>query len=355
MTGTSKFLTTMFARLVIAAMPSALIAQAVTIVGSAHLHQLPTRPTAEQVAPAVDALAAFEPTQVCVETMSGERVETLAANPERFGGLLQSLARAAVQVGQTQQRSLGVRPGDARERAQGLLVRWDDLASEDRARLIALQLAGFEFASAVLNWSYLDDRERESAAAVLGRESVEELGRALSNGSEAYALAVPLGRKFGLHELCGADALEDESRGIASARAYGSSVIFAQPAFRSRVEQLVREMANAWRPDGGPHALVDLLRYYNGDAFADLDRKLEWETMHEFDNDGGAMTRRLMFWHARTAEISAELFRALARGPRERVLFIVGASHRPFAESLLRSQPWVEVVPVASWLNAGRR
>lgn len=56
---------------------------------------------------------------------------------------------------------------------------------------------------------------------------------------------------------------------------------------------------------------------------------------------------------ARTAEISAELFRAPARGPDERVLFIVGSAHRPFTEADLRAQPWVEVVPSESWLGTG--
>ncbi len=58
-----------------------------------------------------------------------------------------------------------------------------------------------------------------------------------------------------------------------------------------------------------------------------------------------------MYWHVRTAEISAELFRALAKGPAECVVFIVGAAHRPFTEADLRAQPWVEVTPARELLD----
>jgi len=45
-----------------------------------------------------------------------------------------------------------------------------------------------------------------------------------------------------------------------------------------------------------------------------------------------------------------ELFRALAQGPEERVLFILGAAHRPFTEAALRAQPWIDVKPVKTLL-----
>jgi hypothetical protein len=351
MRGCSKLTAATIGLLASASTPFHSMAQTITIVGSAHLHQLDGAPSADQLGHAVDVMATFEPTAVCVELMSGERVERLLASPENYGRLIQTVARGTVVVGSAQIRLLGIRPADARKSAEALVLRWDELETEDRARLIALQLAGFEFPSAALNWSYLDEYEREKASGILGRDAVEELDRALATGNEAYALGLPLARKAGLHLICTADSLEDESRGIAAAREHGSSALFAQPAFRARISELVTHMNTAWRPAAGPTALTDLLRFYNSPQFAELDRKLQWETMHESDNEAGALTRRLMFWHARTSEISAELFRALGQGPRERVMFIVGASHRVFTEASMRAQPWIEVVPAESWLS----
>lgn len=96
-----------------------------------------------------------------------------------------------------------------------------------------------------------------------------------------------------------------------------------------------------------------MLRFFNSDAFAEQDRRLQWETLRVLDNEAGAFHRRLMYWHARTAEISAELYRALAQGPEERVMLIIGSAHRPFSESELRSQPWIEVLPAKTLLQTG--
>jgi len=111
-------------------------------------------------------------------------------------------------------------------------------------------------------------------------------------------------------------------------------------------------MPGAWRPDRGPEALTRMLAWMNSDAFAELDRRMQWETLLDHDNDAGAFRRRVMFWHARTAQISAELYRALAQGPDERVMLIIGSAHRAFTEAHLRSRPWVEVVPAASLFDS---
>ena len=325
------------------------LGQTITVVGTAHLTGLDQPPNAEQLARTVDALSAFDPTQVCVERMSGERIEVLMADPERNAMTLRPetagrpIATIIVPTGVEMQAMLEKRPADARDDAERLVARWDDLDTAGRLRVIGLQLAGYEFHSAVLNWSYLDDAERNKAAEKLGAHVEDRLEAAFHSVHEVYSLGVALARKAGLHQLCTADSQEDETRGMQVARAYGGEALLEGTEVRARIDSLRERSAQAWQPESGPHALTAMLRFYNSDEFAEIDRRLQWETLRELDNEAGAFQRRLMYWHARTAEISAELFRALAKGPDERVIFIVGAAHRPFTEADLRAQPWVEV------------
>ncbi len=169
--------------------------------------------------------------------------------------------------------------------------------------------------------------------------------------SEAYALGIPLARRAGLHTFCLADSLEDETRGMSAAIEHGGQKIFERETVRAAIEDLMQTYAARWQPDGGAASLTSMLQYYNSDAYAQMDRRLQWDSLLAADNDAGAMHRRLMYWHARTSEISAELFRALARGPEERVLLIIGAAHRSFTEASLRSQPWIEVKPALTLLE----
>lgn len=333
-------------------------AQTITVVGTPHLTGVEPSPTEEQLKDVVEALSEFRPTQVCVERMGGERIEGLVSNPGRNAMMLQPethgrpLSDIIVPVGLEMQARLERNPADARDEAEQLVSRWDELDVSERIGLIGLQLAGYEFHSAVLNWSYLEDAERKEAAETLGSSVTEELEEMVRSIHEVYSLGVPLARKAGLHQLCTADSLEDESRGMQAATRHGGGAILESPEVQERFDEHEAFMVDAWRPEQGRNALVGLLRYTNSDEYEDMDRRLQWDTLRERDNEAGAFQRRLMYWHARTAEISAELFRALAQGPDERVLFIVGAAHRPFTEADLRAQPWVEVEPARTLLEA---
>ena len=331
-------------------------AQTITVVGTAHLTGLEQAPSPAQFAHTINALSEFKPTQVCVERMSGERIEMLLANPARHGASFHDtwhgrpLATSIVPLGLTQQLLLERRPADARAEADELLARWDDLALAERVRAIRLQLAGYEFHSAVLNWSWLDEAQRQRAGERLGVDAVQALNRALTSVHEVYSLGVPLARKAGLHELCTADSQEDETAGIEAALEHGGQAVLEHPDFRSSTAELARHTKAAWQPDAGPGALTAMLRFFNGEEYTALDRKLQWEPLLELDNEAGAFQRRLMYWHARTAEISAELFRALARGTDERVMLIIGSAHRPFTEADLRAQPWFNVYSASALL-----
>ncbi|MFU8831734.1 MAG: DUF5694 domain-containing protein [Wenzhouxiangella sp.] len=333
----------------VACLSSSVVAQTITVVGTPHLKGLEVAPSAEQLAHTVEALSAFEPTQVCVERMSGDRIEVLMGDPARNAMTLRPetagrpLATMIVPVGVEMQAMLERRPADARDEGARLVSRWNELDVAEQIQAIGLQLAGYEFHSAVLNWSYLDEAERKEAAENLGEHTASRLEEALHSVHEVYSLGVPLARKAGLHQLCTADSQEDETRGMQAARKYDGDEILESPEVRARFEMLIKRWTQEWQPDSGPQALTAMLRFFNSDEFTELDRRLQWETLREFDNEAGAFQRRLMYWHARTAQISAELFRALAKGPDERVIFIVGSAHRPFTEADLRAQPWVKV------------
>ena len=332
-------------------------AQTITVVGTRHLTGMLPPANEEQLAHTVTLLSAFEPTQVCVERMSGERIEHLLGDPARHGFTFQperhgrALAPTIVPIGIEQQLMMERRPADARLEASELIGRWSDLDTAKRIHAIGLQIAGFEFHSAVLNWSWLDDEERDEARRSLGANSAEALDQALSSAHEAYALGVPLARQAGLHELCTADSQEDESAGMLAALRNGGEAVLENPRVKARFDELIERSEAAWRAESGPGALTAMLRFFNSEEYGNLDRRLQWETLREFDNEEHAFHRRLMFWHARTAEISAELLRALAHGPKERVLFIVGSAHRPFTEAALRAQPWIEVTPALELLE----
>lgn len=331
--------------------------QTVTIVGTQHLRGLETPPTGQQYDHTIDALSVFAPTQVCVERMSGARIQGLAEDPMRNAMTLnpethgRPLSDTIIPLGVEMQARLGVLPADAREEASHLAAAWDEIGRKDRLRLIALQIAGYELHSAVLNWTYLQPKARAVAAEGVLMPAVEALDKLAASNHEVYALAVPIARRAGLHELCAADSLEYETAGMQAALKHGGEAILQSPDVRVRFENYTQTLKRKWHPESGRAALTEMLAYMNSDEFADFDLENQWELLRRTDNEQGAFQRRLMFWHARTAQISSELYRALAQGPEERVLLIIGAAHRPFNEAEMRAQPWLTVAPASALLN----
>jgi len=324
-------------------------AQAVTIVGTQHLRGLDTPPTREQYEHAINALSAFAPTQVCIERMSGLRLQNMIQDPMRNAVALspqthkRPLGTLVIPLGFEMQTRLAISAADAREDARDLAERWDEIGIDERVRLVGLLIAGFEF--------LLDEKAKKAAARSFLEPAVEPLNLMLSLDDEAYALAVPIARRSGLHALCTADAQENEAAGMEVAFAHGGQQLLGKPEIKARFNQYAERMNEVWRPGSGPEALTQMLAYMNSDEFAAFDRENQWELMRSIDNEAGVFHRRLMYWHARTAQISSELYRALAQGPEERVLLIIGAAHRPFNEAEMRSQPWVTVEPASVFLG----
>lgn len=319
----------------------------VMVVGTPHLSRLQPTPTAGQLLAVIGRLAAFAPTLVCIEAIPGERVQQFAANPNEYGELLATFARDAVRLAPEQQLRLSVDGRGAREEARTLERQPGALDPATRMRLIALQLAGYEPWSAVLNWTMLTDAERESAQERLGRDAAERLGTLSVSPNEIASVAIPLARRMGHRRLCAADIFADE---LAVQSLERELLPLLQDSTIARtLDALNARQATHWRTDR-PDGLVTLFHWMNSDEYATMDRGAEWEPFARGAAPHDAGKRRLALWHARNSDIAAHVFRAAASAEGARTLLIIGASHRPFIEQALRAQPWVDVVPAADRL-----
>lgn len=326
--------------------PSAAQGQ-VMVVGTPHLSRLQPAPSAEQLLELIARLAAFAPTLVCVEAIPGERVQQFAANPHEYGELLATFARDAVRLAPEQQLRLSVDGRGAREEARTLERQPGALDPAARVRLIALQLAGYEPWSAVLNWTMLTDAERESAQERLGRDAAERLRTLSASPNEIAAVAIPLARRMGHRRLCAADIFADEL--AVQSLEPALLPLLRDTTIARTLDALNARQATHWRP-GRPDGLVTLYRWMNSDEYATMDRRSQWEPFARSAAPHDAGKRRLALWHARNSDIAAHVFRAAASAEGARTLLIIGASHRPFIEQALRAQPWVGVVSAADRL-----
>lgn len=322
-------------------------AATITVVGTPHLSHLDPAASPAQSLPVVARLAEFKPTVVCIEAMPGERVEQFLADPDRHGELLRHFAHSAVQLAPDQQLRVGLDRQGARAAARVLERQASPLGADQRLRLISLQLAAYEPWSAVLNWTYLDETARGSAAETIGTLAAERLEELSGSGNEIAALAIPLARQAGQRRLCAVDSFVDEATVQTLAEALMPMIRDAD--IQAGIQAFNSEQAGRWSPERG-NGLLELMAWMNSPEWAERDRATQWDIFDSGKHD--AATRRLMLWHARNAEIQTWLFRTLAEADGERPLLLIGGAHRPFVEEALEAHRWLNVLPAHSLLTA---
>lgn len=338
------------ALLAVASLAAPADAAEVMVVGTPHLASLQPAATPVALEDAVDRLAGFKPTLVCIEALPGESVQAFVREPDRYGELLATFAAPAVQLALPAQLRLAMDASAARDEARRLERQAGPLDADAHWRLVLAQLAAHEPWSAALTWSSLPGEGRaEEGRRRLGADAVAALDRMLASPNEIATLALPLARRFGHRRLCHADPIVDE----VAVAPLGPALmpLMQDPAIGRGLDALNQAQAREWRA-GDPHGLAHLLAWTNGDAFSRADRQAQWDVFAVDPAPHDAGERRLALWHARNAEITAHVYRALASEEGERTLLLIGAAHRPFLQAAFAAQPWVTVTPALRLLAA---
>jgi hypothetical protein len=339
-TSTTALLPRALAALLLSLLPWVTDSADLMVLGTPHLADLQPAALPAQEQRVVEALAQFRPTQVCIESIPGERIDEYVRNPGRYGELLAMFAMDAVRLAPEQQARRALDAKAARQRAADLAAR-NAQAPAEQALLVSLQLAAFDPWSALLNWSRLDEAGKKAARSTLGSQASERLEQLAQSRNETARIAIPLARQLGHRQLCSVDPFADELD--VAALADELQPMLADPAIGGNIQRFETWAREGW-PSQNDDALLHLLGRYNGAEFAGRDRAAQWDIFLTGTGDHPAGERRLMLWHARNAAIQHELLRAMAGSNGGRTLLLIGAAHRPFLEASLRALPWVTVV-----------
>lgn len=174
---------------------------AVLVLGTPHLSQLPPAFTPDQAVPLVDALARFRPQMIGVEDRSGVQCDLMRRYPARYADTVKTYCADTASA----RTATGLDVPAATVEADRLLAAWPAAPSAaQRRRLAAVFLAGGEEPSAEVQWLRLALDERHAGegldAALVARLEALRLRR-----NETYVVAAPLAARLGLERLYAID------------------------------------------------------------------------------------------------------------------------------------------------------
>jgi len=320
----------------------------VLVLGTMHLAEYADVLRPEHLEALLAALERWAPTRIAVESLAPDEIALLAEREPHDPAAAQVLdmfARRTLTLGRLMQERLGLGRIEAGQRADALLASGTPHDPVARLQLVALFLAAYEYDSATLQWSYLSEGARADAAD-LPDEVRSALDRRLNSANEIVTLALPLARALGVQRVYATDSQADGLRTLTAPRA-ALTEVYADPRRAAWHELDAARSAGAVRDSA--FAAGDLMAAYrqaNSVAHLESDAK-QWAWLFDTQHPSGVDRLRYQMWELRNQRMASNLLEALASTDRERLLLIVGSSHKAYLDLLLATQLSVRLVQLS--------
>lgn len=328
--------------------PPAGTPNSVLVLGTTHLSSLPRTLDVALLAPLLDRLAAWRPTAIATEDLSGLQCDALRRYPARYAETVATYCFDPAEAG----RATGLDVPAANAEVERRLAAWPAAPSPaQRRQLAALFLAAGEPGSALVQWLRLAPDERRAADG-LTDPLVATLEKRRASRNETTLLSAALAARLGLERLWPVDdhsADTPDPTDPAEQKAFEKAIRAAwdNPASKARAAEDARLGAGLAQPDG----VLAAYRALNAPE----------TVMQVYQSDFGAALREpspqgfgrqyLGYWETRNLRMVANIRDVLGRRPGTRLLAIVGASHKGYYEAYLNQMHDVTLVDVVPLLR----
>lgn len=318
----------------------------VFVLGSTHLSGVADQFEPSALDSLITALDAFGPTAIAVERLPGRQVAAM----ERWGGRLDEVNRrfagTMLYHGRRIRKQTGWSWSQANRRADSLLTRARTdaraLSSERRLALIRSLVAAYRLPSAALQWKYLSPEERSSQQ-VLPDTTAEDLNKRLGAASETYSIGMRLAHRRGHQRLYPMDYQAEHDLMVEIDSLYKKVMSSLRKELMSH--PIVIEHTDSLEQAGlKSGSLLTLYRHLNGGRWARERIDVHWGELLRRRAPENVGHARAALFETRNLHMAGQIQRTVAQHPGERVLVVVGTSHKPHFDAYLQQMMGVKVV-----------
>jgi hypothetical protein len=311
----------------------------VLVLGTVHLRDMPKDFKPETLDPLLDKLVAFKPEVITIEQIPGESCDAMARNPALYDP--ESIAPYCSDT-DAAKAATGLDVPAAIAEANKTLAAWPaQPTATQRRHLAALFLAAGDRTSALTQWLQLPTAERHAGDG-LDAALVALLRDAMASNSETYMIAAPLAARLGLQRVFPIDDHTGDNIAIADAEvgAYADAIRGAWASAEAQTK-ILREREQAFIASGD---MPGLYRYINRPDVRQVQADGDFGAAMREDSPKHYARLYVAGWETRNLRMVANVRAAFRERPGARVLSIVGASHKPWFDSLLGQMQGVEIV-----------
>jgi hypothetical protein len=219
-----------------------------------------------------------------------------------------------------------------------------------RKELVMNSLAKNDLDSALLQWSYLPEDARLTIGK-LDKNIIDFFSDGVRDANENVSIGLALARRLNHQRVYSINDHRDKEDFVQVAdrlsEAMAENVYLKTQPWTSLLDELTQRQNKAYQTG-------DLLPFYlwmNSDEYMEKDVNSQWQILFEAKLPDGLAQTRVAFWDVRNFGIAANIRRAMAFHPGEKILVIIGATHKVFLDALFRECMDVKVVQLRDYVD----
>lgn len=287
----------------------------------------------------VSKLSSWKPTQICVETRNPSEIYQMTQiAPFNIGvkKTLKMFDQYKVDLSKQENRKFKY----SFFKAQTLLQKELKSLNKDYEKIIQLSLISYDYFNALLYWTRLNDKQKRELK--ITKKSKKNLNKSLMSKGEINSLAIRLANKNKLPKLCAIDS-QISTYGVLEANEKEIEKLFSSPKraqFRERTS--FKEYIKIQEASLESGDLLPLYAHLNSSKVNYEDEK-QWEWLYEDSTETGLNRVRFSAWDNRNVRITNNIIDVSQSREKERILVIIGSSHKSIIDRLLKASNSISV------------
>lgn len=316
----------------------------ILILGTSHLQQMKDFEP-NMLDKVIAKLDTFNFDVICIEKMSGELLYDIKnRNNEVYQSVINGRwGKPYLAIADTVQKVKQVEFLDAEDSVLKLLKK-KRLTLDERKMLFYNYLAITDIPSAALQYQYIKDRN-DLFSSDFDRYLIHQINKEVNTNSEFYTLALPLAFHQKQDRIESINNFQDEALLMKYYPGFSQDCNkHSEKLSAISKMQVYQKMATLSKQGINDNDLSALYSFINSKEYMTKDYHAQWKIWLETNFSSQSDRARFSLWEMRNLQIAANILNVVSQHSGEKIIVIIGSSHKSFLEKYLKQMEDIELL-----------
>jgi Family of unknown function (DUF5694) len=316
----------------------------IMILASPHLSSYKEMFNSESLSELNSVLFKWDPNHICVEALSPLSMHTAISNSKTYSSVLAQFGGNIQTFGTYFQDRLNCDWNLAMSRYDsiGRRLQVDHENSENRLAFAMYAFASYRYYTGFLQWSKMSEIERNKLKLPDNLHNLLITNQSSSN--ENVQIGMILAKKLGLEEIHQIDDHLDKDLFMRIAPALVTELNSNEEYSKIARSGFYQESREKLKQGLKEENLFTYFKAINSESYQMADLDVQWKLFFRTNLDSKLDRIRVGLWEIRNLNIASNIRRSSSLYPGQKILVIIGSSHKVFLDNYLKEMMGVKMV-----------